>query len=334
MAKLVDKYFGVKPEDFVAYADKLKLSKPMGMQLTGESIPKITRPKDKDWSGITLPWMAYGYGFETSPMHTLALYNAIANDGVMIRPILVKSIRKADEPMQEFSAEVLNPKVCSGKTLEKLRLLLEGVVDQGTAKNLSNAHYRIAGKTGTAVILEEGKYTKKYITSFVGYFPAHAPKYTALVLIKNPKGIYQYGNSVAGPVFKEIADNIYSRDLQLHTAMEKKAVLEAGVFPLLRSGRQEELTMICNELGVSNHSGTEEEWIKAVRNGNAVTWKKNMLVRDHVPDVEGMTLRDALYVLEKTGLRVIHDGMGRVEEQSIAPGTRISKGSRIYLRLG
>ena len=333
MAKLVDKHFGLKPQKFVDYADRLHLSTPLGLQIAGESFPKITRPKDKGWSGITLPWMSYGYGFEMSPMHTLALYNAVANDGVMIRPIIVRQVQKADRPIEKFEAEELNSKICSRSTLDKLRLLLEGVVDHGTAKNLKNAHYRIAGKTGTAVILENGKYTKKYITSFVGYFPAHAPKYSAIVLVKNPRGIYQYGNSVAGPVFKRIADNIYSRDLQLHLAMEKKTVLEAGVFPTIRAGRQEELTMLCNELGVSNHSSTEEEWIKAVRNGNAVNWRKNPVIKEHVPDVHGMTLRDAIYLLEKTGLRVSHQGKGRVDDQSLSPGTRISKGSRIYLRL-
>jgi cell division protein FtsI (penicillin-binding protein 3) len=333
MAKLADKHFGLKPQKFVDYADKLKLSKPLGLQISGESSPKIMRPKDKGWSGITLPWMAYGYGFEMSPMHTLALYNAVANDGVMIKPIIVKTIQKADEVIEEFEPEVLNSKICSSSTLNQLKLLLEGVVDNGTAKNLKNAHYRIAGKTGTAQILENGRYTKRYVTSFVGYFPAHAPKYSAIVLIKNPRGIYQYGNSVAGPVFKRIADNIYSRDLQLHVAMEKKATLDPGVFPTIRAGRQEELTMLCNELGVSNHTNTDEEWIKAVRNGNAVNWRKNTVIRGLVPDVQGMTLRDAIYLLEKNGLRVSHQGKGRVQEQSLLPGTRISKGSRIYLQL-
>ncbi len=333
MAKLAEKHFGLKPQKFVEYADRLRLSKPLGLQITGESSPKIIRPKDKDWSGITLPWMAYGYGFEMSPMHTLALYNAVANDGVMIKPIIVKRIQKADEVIEEFEPEVLNAKICSKSTLNQLRLLLEGVVDQGTANNLKNANYRIAGKTGTAQILENGRYTRKYVTSFVGYFPAHAPKYSAIVLIKNPRGIYQYGNSVAGPVFKRIADNIYSRDLQLHLAMEKKPVVDPGVFPTIRAGRQEELTMLCNELGISNHSTTDEEWIKAVRNGNAVTWRKNPVIKGLVPDVQGMTLRDAIYLLEKNGLHVSVRGQGRVSEQSLSPGTRISKGSRIYLLL-
>jgi cell division protein FtsI (penicillin-binding protein 3) len=333
MAKLMDKHFGTKPSKFLEYVDDLKLSKPMGLQITGEAYPKITRPKDKNWSGITLPWMAYGYGFEISPLHTLALYNAVANDGKMIKPIFVTSISQADNIEKEFETEILNSKICSNKTLNQLKLLLEGVVDRGTAKNIKNSYYRIAGKTGTAVILKDGRYEKKYITSFVGYFPAHAPKYSAIVLIKNPKGIHQYGNSVAGPVFKDIADNIYSRDINLHMAMEKKATLEPGVFPTIRAGKQDELTMLSNELGVSNHTTTEEEWIKAAKNGSAVEWKKNAIVRDHVPDVMGMTFRDAIYLLEKSGLRVFYEGKGRVAGQSLSPGTRISKGARINLRL-
>jgi cell division protein FtsI (penicillin-binding protein 3) len=331
MAKLIDKHFGLKPKDFVDYTDKLKLSRPLGLQISGELFPKINRPEDKNWSGITLPWMAYGYGFEISPLHTLTLYNAIANDGKMIKPVFVKAIKLADETIQEFETETLNGSVCSDKTLVKLRILLEGVVQEGTAKNLKNPHLKIAGKTGTAQILENGRYAKKYITSFVGYFPAEAPKYSAIVLIKNPKGWQQYGNSVAGPVFKDIADNIYSRDLQLHKAMEEKQVLEAGVFPTIRAGNQQELTMLCNELGISNHSSTDEEWIKAARNANSVTWKKNALVKDRVPDVTGMTFRDAIYLLEKAGLRVVHEGKGRVNSQSLSPGAKFSRGARIKI---
>ncbi|HRG78339.1 MAG TPA: penicillin-binding protein [Cyclobacteriaceae bacterium] len=334
MAKLTDKHFGTKPSKFLEHVDKLKLSKPLGLQITGEAYPKITRPSDKGWSGITLPWMSYGYGLEITPLHTLTLYNAVANDGEMIKPVFVTSVSKADNIKQDFETEELTGKICSNKTLNQLKLLLEGVVDNGTAKNLKNAHYRIAGKTGTAQILENGRYEKRYITSFVGYFPAHAPKYSAIVLIKNPRGFYQYGNNVAGPVFKDIADNIYSRDINLHTAMEKKKTMEPGVFPTIRAGKQDELTMLSNELGVSNHSTTEEEWIKAAKNGSAVVWKKNAIVKDHVPDVTGMSFRDAIYLLEKSGLRVSFEGRGRVTEQSLSPGTKISKGSRIYLRLG
>lgn len=334
MAKLVDKHFGLKPEKFVGYVDKLKLSEPLGIQIKGEPTPKIKRPGDKGWSGISLPWMAYGYGLEITPLHTLALYNAVANNGKMIRPILVRSIKRADEEEENFETNVLNSKICSGTTLDQLRLLLEGVVDNGTAKNIKGTHYRIAGKTGTAQILEKGRYTKKYITSFVGYFPAHAPRYSAIVLIKNPRGWYQYGSNVAAPVFKEIADNVYARDIQLHEPMDKQKFVKNDVLPVIRAGRQDDLTMICNELGISNHTLTEQEWVRAAKNGSGVNWKKNIHGQDMVPDVNGMTFRDAIYLLEQSGLKVFFEGRGRVVKQSLPPGAKISKGDRIYIRLG
>ena len=333
MAKLVDQHFGSKPSRFITYLDKLALSNPLDLQIDGGGNPKINRPSDKGWSGITLPWMAYGYGFEITPLHTLVLYNAIANDGKMISPMFVTAISRADRVTTQFHTEVIAAKICSSKTLTQLQQLLEGVVQNGTASNLKDSHYRIAGKTGTAVILENGLYTKKYITSFVGYFPAHAPKYTAMVLIKNPKGWQQYGNNVAGPVFKEIADNIYSRDIGTHEAMEKKRVLDYGVFPVIQAGRQDELAMLCNALGVSNHSKTEEEWIRAERNGNAVVWKDNAVRNELVPNVKGMTFRDAIFLLERSGLKVEHEGRGRVASQSLAPGTKVTKGYRIHIRL-
>jgi len=333
MAKLADKYFGLKPQKFVDYIERLKLSKPLGLQIAGEASPKIKRPGEKGWSGISLPWMAYGYGLEITPLHTLALYNAVANDGRMIKPVFVKTISRADEVEEKFETEELNSKICSSKTLDKLKLLLEGVVQNGTAKNIKGAHYPIAGKTGTAQILDDGHYTKKYITSFVGYFPAQAPKYSAIVLIKNPRGWYQYGSNVAAPVFKEIADNIYARDISLHQAMDKRRVNEHGVFPVIKAGNQEELTMLCNEFGVANHSKSEEEWVRASKNGDAVDWRKNIAGQNIVPDVSGMTFRDAIFLLEKSGLKVFYVGKGRVAEQSLSPGTRISKGSRIFIKL-
>jgi len=334
MAKLVDKHFGLRPQKFVDYVDNLKLSQPLGVQIAGEPTPKIKRPGQKGWSGISLPWMAYGYGFEITPLHTLALYNAVANGGKMIKPVFVKSIRRADEEEESFETEVLNKKICSDETLAKMQLLLEGVVEQGTAKNIKGTHYRIAGKTGTAQILDHGRYTKKYITSFVGYFPAHAPKYSAIVLIKNPRGWYQYGSSVAAPVFKEIADNIYARDLNLHQPMDVKKFKLQEVLPVIRAGNQQELTMLCNALGVSNHSLTEEEWVRSSRSGNGVDWKKNIVGKNVVPDVKGMTFRDAIYLLESSGLKVFYEGKGRVKEQSLAPGGRVSHGSRVFIKLG
>lgn len=334
MAKLVDKHFGLKPHKFVDYVDRLKLSKPLGIQIIGEPIPKIKRPGDKGWSGISLPWMSHGYGLEITPLHTLALYNAVANDGEMIRPVFAKSIKKADDEEESYETDVINSSICSSKTLDQLKLLLEGVVEKGTAKNIRGTHYRIAGKTGTAQILENGRYTKKYLTSFVGYFPAHAPRYSAIVLIKNPRGWYQYGSSVAAPVFKEIADNIYARDINLHLPMDQKKFAKADALPVIKAGYQQELTMLCNELGISTHTLTEDEWVRSSKVGNSVNWKKNIEGKDIVPDVKGMTFRDAIYLLEKSGLKVFYEGKGRVVQQSMNAGSKISKGDRIFIRLG
>jgi len=332
MARLVNKYYGTQPQKFIRFLDQIKITEPLHLQIPGEALPKITRPSDKRWSGITLPWMAYGYGFEISPLQTLTLYNAVANRGKMIKPLFVKSIRCADQVIKVYDTEVVADKICSDRTLMQLNELLEGVVENGTAKNLDNLHYRIAGKTGTAQMLTEGRYEKKYITSFVGYFPAHDPKYSAIVLIKNPKGISQFGTSVAGPVFKDIADNIYARDINIHPAMEKKRP-PMGVFPTISAGRQEDLAMLANELGISNHALSDEEWVKAAAIGNSVHWKKNPMVYEHVPDVKGMTFRDAIYLLENVGLRVSYNGKGRVVNQSLTPGTKVSKGNIIYIEL-
>jgi cell division protein FtsI (penicillin-binding protein 3) len=333
MAKLTDKKFKSRPQQFMDHVERLKLTKPLNIQITGEPEPKFKRPGEKGWSGISLPWMAYGYGVEITPLQTLTLYNAVANEGKMIKPIFVTEIRKADQVKESFETEVIVSKICSDKTLKKLKLMLEGVVQYGTAQNIKDSHYHIEGKTGTAQILDKGRYTKKYLTSFVVYFPADAPKYSAMVLIKNPRGWYQYGSNVAAPVFKEIADNIYARDINLHLAMDKERFSEIGVFPVIKAGNQQELTMLCNDLGISNHSQTEEEWVRAARNGGAVNWKKNTAGMNIVPDVQGMTFRDAIYLLEKAGLKVFYEGKGRVTQQSLTAGTRIAKGNRIFIRL-
>lgn len=333
MAKLVDKYFGLKPEKFLAYVDNLKMSEPLGFQLFGEGVPKLKHPKDKEWSGITLPWMAYGYGLELTPLQTLALYNAVANNGKMIRPIIVKSAKKADKVKEEYETVVLNKKICSDETLKKLRLMLEGVVERGTAVNIKNEHYSIAGKTGTSQILENGRYTRKYITSFAGYFPADNPKYSAIVLIKNPKGWRQYGSNVAAPVFKEVADNIYSRDLQIHDAIAQEVEPQYGVFPVVQAGNREDLTMLCNELGISNHPNVEDDWVRAGIKANALEWNTTYNKDNFVPNVMGMTLKDAMYLLEKNGLYVNYEGVGRVKKQSLAVGKKVSKGERITIEL-
>ena len=212
--------------------------------------------------------------------------------------------------------------------------MLEGVVEHGTAKNIKNSHYQIAGKTGTAQKIVNGRYIRKYNTSFVGYFPAHDPQYSCIIVIDQPKGFRQYGSNVAAPVFKEIADKIYARDLEMHVPYMVEAHENDGVFPVIKAGNREDLQNICDELSIPNQAKTNEDWVKAQRQDNAVLWTTDEIAPEVVPNVLGMTLRDAIFLLENQGLQVSHKGKGRITAQSILPGRKLLKGSRISLTLG
>ena len=334
ISKMVYSQFGSDPQRYIDYINSFGLSQPLGFQMIGEGIPKIKNPSDKSWSGITLPWMSIGYEVETTPLQILAFYNSIANDGRLIRPIIVKSITQADKEIKYYESQVLKRKICSGKTLKEVRALLEGVVENGTAKNIKNSYYKIAGKTGTAQKIVDGRYIKKYNTSFVGYFPAKAPQYSCIIVIDKPKGFRQYGSNVAAPVFKEIADKIYARDLKMHEPYVVQHKVNEGIFPVIKAGYREDLQKICDELSIPNQASTEEDWVIAQRKDNAVLWTTDEIAPEVVPNVLGMTLRDAIFLLENHGLNVNHKGSGRITAQSMLPGQKINKGSRISLTLG
>ncbi|MBO6496131.1 MAG: transpeptidase family protein [Roseivirga sp.] len=337
IAKLVVDHFGDDPQEYVDLIKRTGYGKPLGFQLLGEGEPLIKGPDDPEWYGTTLPWMSVGYETNLTPLQTLAFYNAVANDGKMIQPILIKSINRANKPVETFKAKVLNKKIASDETLEKLRLMLEGVVERGTAKNVRNEHYKIAGKTGTAQRLVNGRYmTQSYYASFAGYFPAEDPLYSCIVVIDNPKGWNRYGGDVSAPVFKEIADMIYAQNLEIHDSFTPEyTAANNGTFPVIRAGRLEELNELCNLLGISNHPNQEAgEWVRSSVNNNAITWRKNHEDTGLVPNVQGMTLRDAIYILENIGLKVSISGNGRVKRQSLGPGVRASKGRTIELELG
>ncbi len=332
MAKLADKYYGLKPQKFYDHLVDYGLTRPMGFQMVGEGVPKVKRPEE--WSGITLPWMAHGYGLELTPLHTLTMFNAIANNGLMVKPMIIKRITKSEKEVEVFKTTVMNKKICSPETLAQIKILLEGVVENGTANNISNADYKIAGKTGTAQTLKNGKYQKQYMTSFAGYFPANAPQYSIIVVIENPRGVYQYGSNVAAPVFKEIADHVYAKNVNMHTRLAHDFKREYGIFPVIQSGYQPDLVTICNKIGVSNHLVEDADWVRAKIKDNSIDWQKNKIKQGLTPNVVGMTLRDALYVLETSGLRVNISGEGRVKKQSILAGQRASRGDIINIELG
>lgn len=334
VSKMVDHHFGLNPQRYIDYIASMGLTKPLGFQMIGEGLPKVKSPDDKSWSGTTLPWMSIGYEVELTPLHTLAFYNAVANEGKMIQPIIVKRAFKADKVKEVYEAGVIKEKICSDETLEKVKIMLKGVVERGTADNIKNSHYSIAGKTGTSLILKNGRYTRNYYTSFAGYFPADRPRYSCIVVINDPKGFQQYGSDVAAPVFKEIADKIYARDIEMHPPFPTEAIATSEGLPVIKAGMHEDLKLICNILGISNSSENQtEEWVKVSNNNNSVVWEPNGLDLDKVPDVKGLTLKDALYMLENKGLRVEYQGKGRVVNQSQVPGSKTIKGSIITIKL-
>ena len=333
VAKLVSHNFGNEPEKFINYLKRMNLHQPLDFQMVGEGKPYIKDPSDSTWSGVSLPWMSHGYELKMTPLQMLTLYNAVANDGRMVKPMIVKGVMKADRMVEEFDTEIINKSIASKETLTQLKLMMEGVVERGTAKNINHSHYKIAGKTGTAKKVKNGRYVKEYYTSFAGYFPAEAPRYSCIVVIDNPKGYQIYGSDVSAPVFKEIADKIYSLELDMHEIGTQERTYQTGVFPYIKSGKREELAMICNELGISNHSKSEAEWVKTSVINDAVYWKENKVKYEVVPDVRGMTLRDAIYVLENLGLDVEAKGRGRVSTQSMTPGGKVTKGSTIKLQM-
>jgi len=336
VSMLVDSIFGDNPQAFVDAVKSTGFGNLLDFQMMGEGVPYVKDTDDDTWSGVSLPWMSVGYETQVTPMQTLALYNAVANEGRMIQPIIVKSIQRANEPVKTFKTKTLKKRIASKKTLAQLRGLLEGVVERGTAKNIKNDHYSIAGKTGTAQKLINGRYIRgRYYTSFAGYFPADDPVYSAIVVIDDPRGYKAYASSVAAPVFKEIADMVYSQDLDIHDAFRAELAAEPGTFPMIRAGYYDELKLLCDDLGISNHLDEEGvEWVRTKVDNNSITWRPNHRQSDLVPNVQGMTLRDALYLLENKGLKVSITGTGRVQKQSVRAGMRINKGTTIIIELG
>lgn len=337
ISKLVDEHFGSSPSKFMAYLDKVGLAEPFGFQLIGEGKPFFKKPGEKDWYGTSLPWISIGYESKLNPIHTLALYNAVANGGKMMKPYIVKSVSKGNTVEEAYDPEIVRKQIASDKTIKKLQELLEGVVSRGTAKNIANADYPIAGKTGTAQKLKNGKYTRNYYTSFAGYFPADRPKYSMIVVIDSPKGFAAYGGDVSAPVFKEIADRIYALDIELNPSNQQeilRAEAESSTLPFVKAGKAEELQEIFHELGLKSSQVNAEEWVQTVSNENNLEMKVNDTDKAQVPDVSGMSLRDALFILENKGLKVNYSGKGRVKNQSISPGAELSPNATINLVLG
>ena len=329
------------PSQFTDHLKKLKLNKPIGLQITGEGHPHIKESKDKDWYGTTLPWSSIGYEVKVTPLQMITLYNAVANDGKMIKPIFVKEIQRTGKTVKVFKTEVMNESICKPSTLKQLRMCMEGVVLHGTASNLKNINYTVAGKTGTALVADgrSGYANKLYRSSFVGYFPADNPQYTCMVMVNGPsKGVY-YGSAVAGPVFKEIADKVYATSINLHHELRFAITEKNTELPLAHLGFSDDIKTVYNRFGISSHhkkdsmEDVSEEWASAEMQKDFVELHKYKFHKDEVPDVKGMGLRDAVYLLENAGLKVYVEGSGKVKQQSLIPGQKLIKGMSINIIL-
>ncbi len=335
MSKLVMQHYGDRPRDLIDRLFSMGLNSKLGIEIRGEGTPMIHYPGDKYWSGISLAMISHGYEVKMTPLQILTFYNAIANDGVEVKPRFVTELRYHGRTVKKFGTEVLNPSVCSPATLRKARAMLEGVVDHGTAKNLKNDFYKIAGKTGTAQIADEsrGYRQRKYLASFVGYFPADEPRYSCIVVVSGPSRSVYYGNLVAGPVFREVADKVYATSLDMQRDRLTYAP-EAGEAPYCKNGDEGELLTVFTRVGIPYEPPAgSRSWVTTAAQDSVVRLSPLAVRRGRVPNVRGMGLKDAAYLLEKQGIRVVADGWGTVREQSVPAGSRVTPGMRVYLEM-
>ncbi|MEM1135101.1 MAG: penicillin-binding protein [Bacteroidota bacterium] len=330
-SRLVFLHFMDKPKRYLKYLKQFGLSEPLGFQMMGEGKPFFNQPGEANWSGCSLPWISIGYEVKVSPLQLLTFYNAVANDGKMISPMIVKKVTRGNKVLEEYKAEVINEKICSDRTLDILQSLLEGVVRRGTAKEIRSERYKIAGKTGTTHKVKNGVYVDNYYASFAGYFPADDPEYSVLIAIDDPKNGAHYGGDVAAPVFREIADKLYVRGVEKSLP---DTLVKDGVFPMIQAGFYKDLEKLSDKLNIKHVSMNTTEWVRAQTTGDTVLWKNNLVQEEKIPDVRGMTLKDALFILENQGLKVRPRGNGRVLKQSLRPGSNARKGGVIYISLG
>lgn len=311
IVKLIREHYDNNPQKYYDKIVEYGFTKPVGFPIEGEGVPKVPNPKDKKrWNKISLEWMSWGYGVSVTPMQTLMFYNAVANNGVMVKPRFIRELRRQDKTEKVFDTEVVNSKIASNETLKKLRKVMEDVVVKGTANNIYSPNFSMAGKTGTAKKYipriknsngkwEGGYYSNKhYVASFAGFFPADNPKYSCIVVIHDPKKEKgYYGATVAAPVFKEIAQKIFTTSPVDNQSVDDEV----------------EFSVIDNQYKKYNNK-LNKEYLK-------------------VPNVKGMSGMDALSLLENIGLKVKFTGMGKVKSQSIKKGEKLVKGKTIVLKL-
>ena len=337
ISRIIVNNYKSNPTAFTDRIYKMGLSTSLDLELPFPDNLKSPIPNKGSWSGVTLPWMSIGYEMQLTPIHMLAFYNAVANQGKMVKPIFTSAISRDGKIIEVHAAEVINPAICSEATIDVVMPLLIGVVEEGTAKNIKSSNYLIAGKTGTTVInfnnRAEGE-EKEYQASFVGFFPADNPKYSCIVVVNNPKENGVYGGSVAAPIFKELADKVYASDMSIHKALQQSDVLAS--LPKVQQGSVDEVNKVLAEFEI-NTIATDERWMVSKTLKEEVILEVRRIERDlqngNMPDLRGMGIQDAIYLLESYGLTVESKGSGAIQFQSIAKGVRFTKGAVIKLEL-
>lgn len=334
ISKVITKAYKHQPQKLIDKFYDMRLNQPLGIDIPGEGKPNIKDTDHKYWSKVSLPWMSIGYEIGITPLQTLAFYNAIANNGTLVKPQFIKEFRSAGQTTKKFEPVILKEKIVNNPgTIEKARKLLEDVVQKGTATNLRNNVYKIAGKTGTAQIAQGNKgYNKSnYKASFVGYFPADDPKYSCIVVINNPtKGVY-YGGSIAGPVFREIADKVYATRLSPDSVKTDSLIMPQIA---TSTGNYHDIAYLLKYSKVRFEEAAGSDFVK-VETKDSVTRVTPLIVSESkMPEVIGMGARDAIWLLESSGIRVKVVGKGKVKKQSILPGMAIKPGSSCIIELG
>jgi cell division protein FtsI (penicillin-binding protein 3) len=302
MVQAVYNNYKSNPTQFVDHVNALGLNKKLGLEFQGEGIPKIPQPTDKNWSHLSLPWMAFGYGVSVTPLQTLTLYNAVANNGIMVKPQIISDVKQLNKTIKKYNTVVINPQICSTETILKLKEILQNVVKKGTGKGLYSKDFSMAGKTGTAQVnyAKNGGSEKYYASSFVGYFPADKPKYSCIVVVHKPSTANNnyYGADVAGPVFKRIAQKIFTDTPS---------------------------TNVIKNIDKKIHKQDKDY------DSYFVKIQKEKKLR--IPNVKGMPGMDAVALFGNLGLKVKIIGIGKVKKQSIPAGEPLDRYSIIILEL-
>jgi len=336
-SKLIYEHYKANPRDFVNRLYAMKLNEKLDLQIQGEGAPLIRYPGDKLWSGLSLPMMSHGYEVQMTPLQILTFYNAVANDGKMIKPRFVSAILRNGSVVKSYEPKVIINSIASRSTIRKTKKMMEGVVERGTATNLKNANYKIAGKTGTAQIAKD-KYGYRtgarisYQASFVGYFPAENPLYSCIVVVNAPSNGVYYGNIVAGTVFKEISDKVYATGFFRDYKPDNKEDIKPTA-PEAGNGYRADINEVLRNLNVRYRRTADDEWVVTRESGDTIKLAGVKIEKGLVPDVRGMSLRDAIFLLENSGLGVRYNGKGKVVRQSPEHGARYYNGTIVSLEM-